>query len=236
MLGPLVNAITSNTFQTLAQNTDACVKLETTLKAVGRPAFTLVDKHTDKETRKYAATKEFLYQILCLGIYMAIIPPIFKNGGFKLFQKIFKNEQMPAFRSAKQMMAYHHLAYMKPAERTIEHNIKNTKYINLLKLGDKDGKELTDPKTGKSLLEYLFGDKDKKINPLEKRIMEKEGKMFDLAKGSIELSSIVGSVIGLTILAPEISHIILHPVMKALHLEGGHEKAAEESKKIDKNA
>lgn len=233
MLVPFVNAITSNTFQTLAQNTDACVKLETTLKAVGRPAFTLVDKHTDKETRKYAATKEFLYQILCLGIYMAIIPPIFKNGGFKLFQKIFKNEQMPAFRSAKQMMAYHHLAYMKPAERIID---KNIKYKNLLQLGDKKGKELTDPKTGKSLLEYLFGDKDKKINPLEKRIMEKEGKMFDLAKGSIELSSIVGSVIGLTILAPEISHLILHPIMKALHLEGGHEKAAEESKKIDKNA
>ena len=44
-----VNAITSNAFQTIAQNTDACVKIETGLKAIGRPAFTLIDKNTDKE-------------------------------------------------------------------------------------------------------------------------------------------------------------------------------------------
>ncbi len=240
MLTPFVNAITSNTFQTLAQNTDACVKLETSLKAVGRPAFTLIDKNTDKQTRKYAATKEFLYQILCLGIYMAIIPPIFKNGGFKLFQKLFAKEQMPAFRNAKQMMAYHHLAYMKPSERAIENNIKNAKYINLLERGDKDGNLLTDPKTGKKLTEYLFGLKDGNgkeiVAPLEKRTMEKEGKMFDLAKGSIEFSSIVGSVVGLTILAPEISHLILHPIMKALHLEGNHEKTGDNNQKIDKQA
>ena len=48
------------------------------------------------------------------------------------------------------------------------------------------------------------------------KTMEKQGKMFDLAKGSIELSSIIGSVVGLTILAPEISHLILHPIMNTL--------------------
>ena len=53
MLNGFANAITSNSFQTLAQNTDACVKIETALKAVGRPAFTLIDKNTDKETRNY---------------------------------------------------------------------------------------------------------------------------------------------------------------------------------------
>ena len=65
MITSFVNAITSNTFQTIAQNTDACVKIETGLKAVGRPAFTLMDKNTDKDTRKYAAVKEFLYQLGC---------------------------------------------------------------------------------------------------------------------------------------------------------------------------
>ncbi len=207
MLGPLVNMITSNKFQTIAQNTDACVKLETSLKAVGRPTFTLMDKHTDKETRKYAATKEFLYQILCLGIYLAIIPAVFKNGGFKLAQRIFKKEGMPAFKNAKQMLSYHHLAYMSPAERC---NPKNKKFLDLI---DKD---LINPNDGTPLYEYLMGNKEKHIEPLSKKTMENKGLMFELAKGSIELSSIIGSVIGLTILAPEISHYILHPVMKAI--------------------
>ena len=88
MLTPFVNAITSNTFQTLAQNTDACVKLETSLKAVGRPAFTLIDKNTDKQTRKYAATKEFLYQSFCLGLYLGLINK-FKNIAYKHISKKF---------------------------------------------------------------------------------------------------------------------------------------------------
>ena len=220
------NAFTIYTFQWIAQNTDACVKLETSLKAIGRPAFTLIDKNTDKETRKYSAVKEFLYQLLCFGIYVAIIPPIFKNGGFKLFQKIFKNEGIPNFRSAKEMLSYYHLAHMEQAERKLS---KNQKFWDAISKDtiDKTYKTRKYP-DGTPVLEYLKNWRKKDINEAKK--------MFKLAKGSIELSSIVGSVIGLTILAPEISHLILHPVMKALHLEGGHEKAAEESKKIDKNA
>ena len=129
MIQGFVRGITSDKFLTLAQNTDACVKIETGLKAVGRPAFTLIDKNTDKETRKYAASKEFLYQALCLGIYMMIIPPIFKNGGFKLAQKIFKSENLPNFKNAKEMLAYHRLANMKPVERLAE---QNKKYLDLI--------------------------------------------------------------------------------------------------------
>lgn len=211
MIGPFINAITSNSFQTIAQNTDACVKIETALKAVGRPAFTLMDKNTDKDTRKYAALKELLYQLLCFGIYIAIIPPIFKNGGFKLAQKIFKKEGLPAFQNAKQMLAYHHLAYMTPAQRMLD---KNKKFRDLIPA------TLVNPKDNNAiLLEYLIGNEKKGIKPLLKGTMEKQGKMFELAKGSIELSSIIGSVIGLTILAPEISHLILHPIMNALHLK-----------------
>lgn len=203
MINGIINSITSNKFQTIAQNTDACVKIETALKAVGRPTFTLIDKNTDKETRKYSASKEFLYQLLCFGIYIAIIPPIFKNGGFKLAQKIFKKEGLPNFKNAKQMLAYHHLAHMKKSERFLE---KNKKYMDLIT--DDLKNPLDNNATLKSYLETL-----------EKGTMKKTGKMFELAKGSIEASSIVGSVIGLTILAPELSHLVLHPILKFLNLE-----------------
>ncbi len=227
MLGPLVNVITSNSFQTIAQNTDAAVKIETALKAVGRPAFTLIDKNTDKDTRKYAAVKELLYQLLCFGIYIAVIPPIFKNGGFKLAQKIFKKEGLPAFKNAKQMLTYHRLAYMAPEERILD---KNKKLLEIV--GD-----VKNPKDGVKLIEYLVG-KDGK-GGIHKKTMENQGLMFELAKGSIELSSIIGSVVGLTILAPEISHLILHPIMNALHLKPEKENTSEadkEQKIIDKNA
>lgn len=228
MLGPFVNVLTSNTVQTIAQNTDACVKLETGLKAVGRPAFTLIDKNTDKETREYAAVKELLYQVLCFGIYLAIIPPIFKNGGFKIAQKIFKKEGLPNFKNAKQMLAYHRLAYMTPEERRLA---RNKKFLDLIT------EDLVNPKDNNAkLIDYLIG-ADKKSG-MHKRTLEKQDKMFSLAKGSIEFSSIIGSVVGLTILAPELSHLILHPIMQALHLEAKENKEIKQSDKavsLEKN-
>ena len=224
-----IDAITSNAFQTIAQNTDACVKIETSLKAIGRPAFTLIDKNTDKETRKYSATKELLYQLLCFGIYVAVIPPVFKNGGFKLCQKIFAKEGLPNFRNAKEMLAYYHLAHMDKAERFLE---KNKKFWDVIsdKVLDKTIKAKNGRyKDGIPVKRYLeMWDKDK---------ITRKGKMFKLAKGSIELSSIIGSVIGLTILAPEISHLILHPIMKAFGM-GKHpsKNDSNESKALDKKA
>ena len=88
MINGFVNAISKSGFQNTIQNTTAQVSIETGLKAFGRPAFTLIDSHADKETRKYSAAKELLYQLLCLGIYLAVIPPVFKKGGFKLAQKV----------------------------------------------------------------------------------------------------------------------------------------------------
>ncbi len=222
-----VNAITSNAFQTIAQNTDACVKIETGLKAIGRPAFTLIDKNTDKETRKYSATKELLYQLLCFGIYVAVIPPVFKNGGFKLFQKIFKNEGLPNFRSAKQMLSYYHLAHV-PKERRMD-----PQYQKFWDAIPSDIVDITNKtkefKDGTPLVEYLKNWKKDDITS--------GGKMFKLAKGSIELSSIVGSVIGLTILAPEISHLILHPIMNGLGMDKKSDKQEpQQTKVLDKKA
>ena len=83
-------------------------------------------------------------------------------------------------------------------------------------------------KDGVPVKEYIKNWSKEKIN--------ENDKMFKLAKGSIEFSSIVGSVVGLTILAPEISHLILHPIMKVLHFEDKHEKSVDNNKKIDKQA
>lgn len=222
-----VNAITSNAFQTIAQNTDACVKIETGLKAIGRPAFTLIDKNTDKETRKYSATKELLYQLLCFGIYVAVIPPVFKNGGFKLFQKIFKNEGLPNFRSAKQMLSYYHLAHVPREQRKAAQYQKFWDAIPS-DIIDKTYKTEKFP-NGTPVREYLKN--------WEKEDITDAKKMFKLAKGSIELSSIVGSVVGLTILAPEISHLILHPVMNGLGMDKKSDKQEpQQTKVLDKKA
>ena len=61
-----------------ARNTVCAIAVETSLKAAGRPAFIYYDKHANKQSKKYAATKEFLYQSFCLGLYLSLINK-FKN-------------------------------------------------------------------------------------------------------------------------------------------------------------
>ena len=40
-----------------------------------------------------------------------------------------------------------------------------------------------------------------------------------MAKGAIEFGNIVGSVLGLAIFAPQISHLTIHPVLKLIGME-----------------
>ena len=87
MINGISSAFSNSTFYNLTQNTAARVSIETTLKSIGRPGFILIDKDIDSETKKYAATKEFFYQVICLGVYLALIPPIFKAGSYKLGKK-----------------------------------------------------------------------------------------------------------------------------------------------------
>ena len=53
-----------------AQNTVCAIAVETTLKATGRPLFIYHDKNANPQSKKYAATKEFLYQSFCLRVYL----------------------------------------------------------------------------------------------------------------------------------------------------------------------
>lgn len=62
----------------------------TILKAIGRPAFNLMDKKSDKDARKYSATNEFLYQLLCLGMTFAMVIPAQKFA-FKYAKNYVKN-------------------------------------------------------------------------------------------------------------------------------------------------
>ena len=62
MLGAITNAIANPHLTKIAENTITQVGIETTLKAIGRPAAILVDKDISADTKEYAAAKEFLYQ------------------------------------------------------------------------------------------------------------------------------------------------------------------------------
>ena len=244
-----VHLISKNGFQNLIQNTTAQVSIETGLKAVGRPAFTLADTHVDKETRKYSAFKELLYQLLCLGIYLAVIPVTFKKGGFAVFKKLCnKLSQHPEFlksmtktdtlqgiekcsidifKNEKALVALHKMSHLSAAKRQDKANDLAQKLLKTIEAN-----------TNWELVKKEYGSKEKFMeNMLNKERESRFFRQFFIGKGGIEMSSIVGSVVGLTILAPELSHLILHPIMKALNLEASH-KANSETKpqNIDKQA
>jgi len=226
MIGGIVNAISTPGFQNLIQNTTAQVSIETGLKAFGRPLFTLADKHADEETRKYSAAKELLYQVLCLGIYLAIIPAVFKKTGFKIFKGICeKANKMPeflqkvstkggkeaiqacsisAFKNEKALLSVYKLGQMTKAERALAENSDDV------------------AKLCKSVKENLV--ESVNADDFIQKVMDAEKdspffKQFYMAKGGMEISSIIGSVLGLTVLAPELSHLVLHPILHAVGLE-----------------
>lgn len=183
------NFITSNALSNIAQSTTASVSIETGMKAIGRPSFILADKELEPRTKKYAATKEFLYQAICLGTYMALVIPLFKNGSFKLAKnRIFKDEKgFQLFKNASEFLDYHKLSALPKDARV--------RTLNEAKYQDKFTKEVQ---------ELLKSDTPEK---------------FSLVKGLIEVGNTLGSVLGLALFAPEVSHLIIHPVMKLLGLE-----------------
>lgn len=82
------NTVTSPKMAEFARNTVCAIAVETTLKATGRPAFIYYDKHANKQSKKYAATKELLYQSFCLGLYLSLINK-FKNKTYQFISKRF---------------------------------------------------------------------------------------------------------------------------------------------------
>lgn len=213
MIGAIKSFITSSQLASIAQNTTQSVAAETTLKSIGRPGFILIDKDIDPDTKQYAAAKEFLYQATCLAVYMALIVPVFKKGGFQIAKKyIFKNTQgFEHFKDVKEYMYYRKLAD--------NPSIKNRK-------STLDKERLID----KSSI------RDKYNNNLQKELEKEKPDKFVYVKGAVELSNIIGSVLGLAILAPQVSHAFIHPVLKVLGLEHKKDKEPQQNTKIDTKA
>ena len=211
MISAISRVITNPYLVNIAQSSDASVATKTTVNSVGRPGFILIDKNIDLETKKFAATKEFLYQATSLLVYMALIVPIFKNGAFKIAKKyLYKGEQgFSKFRNAKE-----YLDYRKFAEKT-----KNDRIQSL-------GKDHS-------------VDKFKHDNLREALINEVTPEKYNNVKGAIEVGNIVGSIVGLSVLAPNVSQILIRPVLKVLGLDKKVTPKAEEQKiktEVDKMA
>lgn len=195
MIDKVANILTNPAFVNYAMNTKYTVTTESLFKATGRPAAIMLDKNVDMDTRKYAATKEGLYQLICLGIYLTMIPLVFKKYGFKIAQKILKGDKdLPAFKDANEYLNYAKLASMPKSERA-GHKLMS-KISDNLKISEGD----------------TFTLKQKLVN-------EDKPPEFPVAKGALELSNLVGTVIGLAWIASELSNHILHPIMKVLGFE-----------------
>ncbi len=207
MLSPITNMLTSNTLVNIAQSTRTAMSIETGLKATGRPAFILMDKKISDDTKKYAATKEFLYQITCLAVYMGLVLPVFRKCGFQMFKKfIFKDKHsFDKFRNLDEFSLFKKLKDLPFEERKAE----------LLKLEKQNGNK------------PLLTDKIKNVLS-QKRICKRD---YHMVKGADELSSIVGSVVGLAILAPQVSHVTIHPIMRVLGMDKSNEIKSQKNPK-----
>lgn len=206
----MINPLLSSRLANIAQSTTQSVTIETTLKAIGRPGFILIDKDIDSDTKEYAASKEFLYQATCLAVYLALIVPVFKKGGFKLAkEKIFKNTE--GFEHFKNYNEYMH--YRKLADNPSVQNRLATL-----------SKEIP---TKKSNVKDLYNE------TLLAELNKEEPEKFKYIKGAIELSNIIGSVLGLAVFAPQVSHALIHPTLRFLGLEKDEHKQTE---KLDTKA
>jgi len=85
-MNPIKKILTNQKFADFAQTTACAISVETTLKATGRPCFIYFDENANERSKKYAATKEFLYQSFCLGLYLSFIKPI-KKQAYKVARK-----------------------------------------------------------------------------------------------------------------------------------------------------
>ena len=190
MIVPLTKALTNPTLTTLSQNTNASVATETVLKSIGRPGFILIDNDIDPDTKKYAAAKEFLYQATCLLVYAALVVPVFKRGAFKLAKnKIFKNS--PEFQKFKSLKNYE--SYRKYAAKSLD---SRKLLLQQHKLQEKFTPEIE-----------------------QELITAEKPDNYDLVKGVIEFGSITGSVLGLAVLAPQLSHAVIHPALRFIGME-----------------
>ena len=200
MMNGITRILTSNSLNNITSNTNSQVIMETTLKAIGRPGFILIDNDIDDDTKKYAAAKEFLYQATCLLVYAALVVPVFKKGSFKLAQKLFKPEEIGKFTNSKQ---YAH--YLKLCDTTLNNRLRTLeKEIKGVYKTDNNGNKV------RKLV------KDEYDTSLVTELNKEKPDKFPILKGAVEFGNIIGSVFGLAIFAPQVSHLFIHPALNVL--------------------
>ena len=212
MISAITNTIANQHIENIALNPIAQVSIETTLKAIGRPAAILVDKDISPDTKQYAASKEFLYQATCLLTFLGIIVPLFRKGGFQLAKKVLFKDK-PEFQKFENVKEFEH--YMKLTKKSIEDR--------RLTLQKEKVKDKYHPDVRKDL--------ETNENP----------ETYPLIVSTIGVFNLMGSVLGLAVLAPQVSHMFIHPALRLLGLEEKNKKGTEEQKtapaaKIDTKA
>ena len=212
MISAITNTIENQHLANIALNPIAQASIETTLKAIGRPAAILVDKDISPDTKQYAASKEFLYQATCLLTFLGIIVPLFRKGGFQLAKKVLFKDK-PEFQKFENVKEFEH--YMKLTKKSIEDR--------RLTLQKEKVKDKYHPDVRKDL--------ETNENP----------ETYPLIVSTIGVFNLMGSVLGLAVLAPQVSHMFIHPALRLLGLEEKNKKGTEEQKtapaaKIDTKA
>lgn len=183
MIHGIQNIISNPTFYNFTQGTATQMGIKTSLNAVARPGFILMDKDIDPHTKKFSATKEFLYQALSIAMYLGVIIPVFKHATYSLAKnKLYKDEAVfKAFKTPDDFKKFFKL-------ETEAQKLEKLKEISQ-KTGDTFTKE---------------------------NILDNGG--ADLANGVIETSSLVGTIIGLAVVAPLAASKLIHPILKAVGL------------------
>ncbi len=210
MLGAITSAIANPHLTKVAENTITQVGIETTLKAIGRPTAILIDNDISADTKEYAAAKEFLYQATCLLTYLFLIVPVFKKGGFKLAKNVlFKNH--PEFQKFESAKEFEY--YTKLAKKSVA-----DRKLTLQKEKVKD-----------------------KYHPDVRKDLETNEKpeKYPLISSTIGVFNLLGSVLGLAVLAPQVSHAFIHPALRLIGLEEKnkkHSEKAEHANKVDTKA
>lgn len=183
MINGIQNIIANPTFFNMTQGTATQMGIKTSLNAVARPGFILMDKNIDPHTKKFSATKEFLYQALSIAMYLGIVIPAFKHGTYKLAKnKLYKDE--PVFKAFKSPDEF---------EKFFKLETEAEKIAKLKEISKQTGDTFT-----------------------KENIIDNGG--ADLANGIIETSSLLGTIIGLAIIAPLAASKLIHPIMKAVGL------------------
>lgn len=185
-MSAIIKTFTSASIAAVAHNTVSSVGVQTGLKAAGRPLFIMNDKTVDSSTKKFAATKEFLYQAVCFGVFIAMLP-LAKKGAFKLYKNIFKNEHgFNKFKSLNQYDTYTKII-KEPLESRISH-INSNKKTKKIFSGMSDEIKL---------------DITTKENP----------EKYNVINGSTEGTILAASMVGFGVVAPVVSGKIVRPIM-----------------------